>query len=103
MCPNIAVNGSGYLGITHAVGMAELGFDVIAIGAGLATIFFMGYAIKFGLARTPPADGIDMLHGDGQAVPSGHTANATFTWIILVVVWLGLEDSIPTRPASGAG
>lgn len=25
MCPNIAVIGSGYLGTTHAVGMAELG------------------------------------------------------------------------------
>jgi len=62
---------------------------LIAICAGLATIFFIGYAIKFGLARTPPADGIDMLHGDGQAFPSGHTANATFTWIILVIVWLG--------------
>ncbi|HKE70132.1 MAG TPA: UDP-glucose 6-dehydrogenase, partial [Nocardioidaceae bacterium] len=31
MCPNIAVIGSGYLGTTHAVGMAELGFDVIAL------------------------------------------------------------------------
>jgi membrane-associated phospholipid phosphatase len=30
-----------------------------------------------------------MLHGDGPAFPSGHTANATFTWIILVIVWLG--------------
>src|SRR5262245_32036988 len=31
MCPNIAVIGSGYLGTTHAVGMAELGFDVVAL------------------------------------------------------------------------
>ena len=28
MAPRISVVGCGYLGATHAVGMAELGFDV---------------------------------------------------------------------------
>jgi membrane-associated phospholipid phosphatase len=68
---------------------------LIAILAGLATIFFVGYAIKFGLARTPPADGIDILHGNGQAFPSGHTANATFTWVFLVVVLFGSRGLKP--------
>jgi membrane-associated phospholipid phosphatase len=70
---------------------------LIAVVSGLATIFFVGYGIKFGLARTPPADGIDILHGGGQAFPSGHTANATFTWIFLVVVLFGARGLRPDR------
>jgi RimJ/RimL family protein N-acetyltransferase len=68
-----------------------------AIFAGLATIFFVGYGIKLGLARTPPADGVDMLHGDGQAFPSGHTANAAFTWFFLIVVLFGSRGLKPDR------
>jgi aminoglycoside 6'-N-acetyltransferase len=45
--------------------------------------------------RTPPADGIDILHGNGQAFPSGHTANATFTWTFLVVVLFGSRGLKP--------
>jgi membrane-associated phospholipid phosphatase len=70
---------------------------LVAIVAGLATIFFVGYGIKLGLARTPPADGIDILHGDGQAFPSGHTANAAFTWVFLVVVLFGSRGLRPDR------
>src|SRR5690625_5047994 len=34
---------------------------IIATAAGLATVFFVGYAIKLALRRTPPALGIDVL------------------------------------------
>jgi membrane-associated phospholipid phosphatase len=70
---------------------------LIAIGAGLATVFFVGYWIKFSLARTPPHTGIDILHGEGQAFPSGHTANATLTWILIVVVLFSAWGWRPDR------
>ncbi|WP_053204738.1 phosphatase PAP2 family protein [Jiangella muralis] len=68
---------------------------LIAIVAGLATVLFIGYWIKFGLGRTPPASGQDVLHGVGQAFPSGHTANATLTWFLLVVVLFGANGLKP--------
>ncbi|WP_158542728.1 phosphatase PAP2 family protein [Phytoactinopolyspora halophila] len=70
---------------------------LVAIGAGLATVFFVGYWIKFSLARTPPHTGIDILHGQGQAFPSGHTANATLTWILIVIVLFGARGWYPNR------
>lgn len=68
---------------------------LIAIASGLATVLFVGYWIKFGLGRTPPASGQDVLHGIGQAFPSGHTANATLTWFLLVVVLFGANGLKP--------
>ncbi|PSL02485.1 undecaprenyl-diphosphatase [Haloactinopolyspora alba] len=68
---------------------------LVAIGAGLATVFFVGYWIKFDLARTPPASEQDILHGVGQAFPSGHTANATLTWCLIVIVLLGAQGLRP--------
>lgn len=68
---------------------------LIAIVAGLATVLFVGYWIKLGLGRTPPASGQDVLHGVGQAFPSGHTANATLTWFLLVVVLFGAQGLKP--------
>ncbi|WP_166346882.1 phosphatase PAP2 family protein [Phytoactinopolyspora limicola] len=70
---------------------------LIAIGAGLATVFFIGYWIKFSLARTAPHTGVDILHGEGQAFPSGHTANATLTWILIVVVLFGAQGWKPDQ------
>lgn len=70
---------------------------LIAIAAGLATVLFVGYWIKFGLGRTPPASGVDELHGIGQAFPSGHTANATLTWCLLVVLFFGTCGLRPDR------
>ncbi|WP_162605633.1 phosphatase PAP2 family protein [Jiangella ureilytica] len=68
---------------------------LVAIASGLATVLFIGYWIKFGLGRTPPASGQDVLHGVGQAFPSGHTANATLTWFLLVVVLFGTQGLKP--------
>ncbi|WP_162606039.1 phosphatase PAP2 family protein [Jiangella aurantiaca] len=68
---------------------------LVAIASGLATVLFIGYWIKFGLSRTPPASGQDVLHGVGQAFPSGHTANATLTWFLLVVVLFGANGLKP--------
>ncbi|SDT64335.1 phosphatase PAP2 family protein [Jiangella sp. DSM 45060] len=68
---------------------------LIAIASGLATVLLIGYWIKFGLGRTPPASGQDVLHGVGQAFPSGHTANATLTWFLLVVVLFGANGLKP--------
>jgi membrane-associated phospholipid phosphatase len=69
---------------------------LVAIVAGLATVFFVGYAVKLGLGRTSPADGVDVLHGAGQAFPSGHTANATLTWILIVVLIFGAAGARPS-------
>ncbi|WP_165368296.1 phosphatase PAP2 family protein [Phytoactinopolyspora endophytica] len=70
---------------------------LIAVGSGLATVFFVGYWIKFSLARTAPHTGIDILHGDGQAFPSGHTANATLTWFLIATILFGSQGWLPDR------
>ncbi len=68
---------------------------LVAIASGLATVLLIGYWIKLGLGRTPPASGQDVLYGVGQAFPSGHTANATLTWFLLVVVMFGAHGLKP--------
>ncbi|NED98903.1 phosphatase PAP2 family protein [Phytoactinopolyspora halotolerans] len=70
---------------------------LIAVGSGLATVFFIGYWIKFSLARTAPHTGMDILHGDGQAFPSGHTANATLTWFLIATILFGAHGWRPDR------
>lgn len=70
---------------------------VIATGAGLAAVAFVGYAIKGALQRTPPALEVDMLHGEGEAFPSGHTANATLTWVMFVVLMFSAHGAFPNR------
>ncbi|MFD7003209.1 UDP-glucose dehydrogenase family protein [Streptomyces mirabilis] len=38
MKPNISVLGTGYLGVTHAAGLAEMGFDVIGVDVDAAKV-----------------------------------------------------------------
>lgn len=70
---------------------------IVATGAGLATVFVVGYAIKRALQRTPPALEVDMLHGEGEAFPSGHTANATLTWTLIAVLLFSALGAYPDR------
>lgn len=37
-------------------------------------------AFKYGLGRTKPRIGIDLLHAGGMSYPSGHASNAIFIW-----------------------
>ena len=37
-------------------------------------------AFKYGLGRTKPRVGIDLLHAGGMSYPSGHASNAIFIW-----------------------
>src|SRR5690625_163924 len=70
---------------------------IIATAAGLATVFFVGYAIKLALRRTPPALGIDVLHGEGEAFPSGHTANSALTWTLIALLLFSARGAFPNR------
>lgn len=69
---------------------------LVALGAGLATVFVVGYWMKFDLARTAPFTGIDILYGTGQAFPSGHAANATLTWTLVVIILFGSQGLRPS-------
>ena len=40
-------------------------------------------AFKYGLGRTKPRDGFDILHAGGMSYPSGHASNALLTWGVL--------------------
>ena len=40
-------------------------------------------AFKYGLGRTKPRDGFDILHAGGMSYPSGHASNAVLSWGIL--------------------
>lgn len=70
---------------------------LMATAAGLATVFFVGYAIKGALRRTPPALEVDMLFGRGEAFPSGHTANATLTWMLIAILLFSARGAFPHR------
>ncbi len=37
-------------------------------------------AFKYGLGRTKPRYGLDILHAGGMSYPSGHASNAIFIW-----------------------
>ncbi|GAB4083567.1 hypothetical protein GCM10028784_01970 [Myceligenerans cantabricum] len=70
---------------------------LVAVLAGLAVIAVVGYSIKFGLGRTMPHTGMDVLHGGGRAWPSGHAANATYTWAMAGILLIG-ERGLWPRP-----
>lgn len=38
---------------------------------------------KYGLGRTKPRIGIDLLHAGGMSYPSGHASNAIFIWGVI--------------------
>jgi membrane-associated phospholipid phosphatase len=40
-------------------------------------------AFKYGLGRTKPRVGIDLLHAGGMSYPSGHASNAIFIWGVI--------------------
>lgn len=68
---------------------------LVAIGAGLATVFVVGYWMKYDLGRTSPFTGTDTLDG-GQAFPSGHAANAALTWTLIVIILFGARGLRPS-------
>ncbi|GAA1868204.1 phosphatase PAP2 family protein [Myceligenerans crystallogenes] len=70
---------------------------LVVVLAGLATIAVIGYGIKFGLGRTMPWTGVDVLHGGGRAWPSGHAANAAYTWAMAGILLIG-EGGLRPRP-----
>ena len=37
-------------------------------------------AFKYGLGRTKPKEGFDLLHAGGMSYPSGHASNAILIW-----------------------
>ncbi len=68
---------------------------VIAVLVGLGAAYLVGKAVKDGLGRTPPYRDIDILHGVGEAFPSGHAANAALTWALLAVLLFGRRGLRP--------
>ncbi|MBL0886975.1 phosphatase PAP2 family protein [Myceligenerans indicum] len=70
---------------------------LVSVVAGLAVIAVVGYSIKFGLGRTMPYTGMDVLHGGGRAWPSGHVANATYTWAMAGILLIGERGLWPRR------
>ncbi|MBE1877687.1 phosphatase PAP2 family protein [Myceligenerans pegani] len=70
---------------------------LVAVAAGLVIIAVVGYSLKFGLGRTMPWTGVDVLHGGGRAWPSGHAANAAYTWAMAGVLLIGERGLRPRR------
>jgi membrane-associated phospholipid phosphatase len=68
---------------------------LLAVLTGLGSAYLVGRLVKDGLARTPPYRDIDILHGLGEAFPSGHAANAAMTWALLSVLLLGSRGLWP--------
>jgi membrane-associated phospholipid phosphatase len=76
---------------------------LIAALAGLASAYIVGKTIKDALARTPPYRDIDILHGVGEAFPSGHAANAAMTWALITVLVFGTRGLRPHRGRRNIG
>lgn len=70
---------------------------LLAVGVGLGTAYLLGKWTKEGLNRTPPFKDVDILHGVGEAFPSGHVANATYTWALITLLLFGTRGLWPNR------
>jgi membrane-associated phospholipid phosphatase len=70
---------------------------LIAVVVGLGTAYLLGKWIKEGLGRTAPFLEVDILHGIGQAFPSGHVANATYSWALITLLFFGERGLWPNR------
>jgi membrane-associated phospholipid phosphatase len=70
---------------------------MLAVLVGLGTAYLVGKAIKGGLSRTPPYKDVDILHGVGEAFPSGHAANVVMTWALISVLLFGARGVWPNR------
>lgn len=70
---------------------------LIAVVVGLGTAYLLGKWTKEGLGRTPPFKDVDILHGVGEAFPSGHVANATYTWALITLLLYGTRGLWPNR------
>lgn len=70
---------------------------LIAVVTGLGTAYLLGKWTKESLGRTPPFKDVDILHGVGEAFPSGHVANATYTWALITLLLYGTRGLWPNR------
>lgn len=70
---------------------------LIAVVVGLGTAYLLGKWTKEGLSRTAPFMEVDILHGAGEAFPSGHVANATYTWALITLLLFGTCGLWPNR------
>jgi membrane-associated phospholipid phosphatase len=70
---------------------------MLAVLTGLGTAYLVGKTVKDGLSRTPPYKDVDILHGVGEAFPSGHAANAAMTWALISVLLFGASGLWPNR------
>jgi membrane-associated phospholipid phosphatase len=70
---------------------------MLAVLAGLGSAYLVGKTIKDGLGRTPPYKDVDILHGVGEAFPSGHAANAAMTWALISIMLFGARGVWPNR------
>lgn len=68
---------------------------MLAVLMGLGSAYLVGRVVKDALSRTPPYRDVDILHGVGEAFPSGHAANAAMTWALLVVLFFGTRGLRP--------
>jgi membrane-associated phospholipid phosphatase len=70
---------------------------MLAVLVGLGSAYLVGKTIKDGLGRTPPYKDVDILHGVGEAFPSGHAANVAMTWALISIMLFGARGVWPNR------
>jgi membrane-associated phospholipid phosphatase len=70
---------------------------LLSVLVGLGSAYLVGKTIKDGLARTPPYKDVDILHGVGEAFPSGHAANVVMAWALISIMLFGARGVWPNR------